>query len=195
MDNNSLVQVYVKSISSSQQNTNYRVIELMEKNGQRAIRIVLGMFEADFIAATLNKKIFKRPMPYGVMSEIFRIYRIDLSEIIIFGANENVIFSKIVMVQDGNRQELTIRISDALALAVETNAPIFVEQNVVDKFFNNFSSEQEMLVNKLPLKDMSPFELKEELKIAVDEEDYEQAALIRDELNNRKKKQLIIVKQ
>ena len=117
-----LIQVYVKSIYTSQNNNNYRVIELGETNGNRVMKVVLGMFEADFIAAALNNKIFKRPMPYSVMNDIFKMYKIDLREIIIFGAKEHVIFSKIVLIQDSNKQEITTRISDALALAIETEA-------------------------------------------------------------------------
>ena len=78
MENKELIQVYVKSIYTSQNNNNYRVIELGETNGNRVMKVVLGMFEADFIAAALNNKIFKRPMPYSVMNDIFKMYKIDL---------------------------------------------------------------------------------------------------------------------
>ncbi|MFC2424971.1 MAG: hypothetical protein ACFNUT_00290, partial [Bacteroidota bacterium] len=53
MENKELIQVYVKSIYTSQNNNNYRVIELGETNGNRVMKVVLGMFEADFIAAAL----------------------------------------------------------------------------------------------------------------------------------------------
>lgn len=188
--NRELVQVYVKSIYTSQNNNNYRVIELSETNGKRVMKVVLGMFEADFIAAALNNKFFKRPMPYNVMNDIFKLYNIELREIIIFGAKDNVIFSKIILFQDGNRQEITTRISDALALAIEVGAPIFVEKYIVEQFFQNLmSNPNEMLVNKMPIQDMSMAELEEELKTAVDEENYEEAASIRDEINRRNNKE------
>ncbi len=190
MENRELVQVYVKSIYTSQNNNNYRVIELSETDGKRIMKVVLGMFEADFIAAALNNKFFKRPMPYNVMNDIFKLYNIELREIIIFGAKDNVIFSKIILIQDGNRQEVTVRISDALALAIEVGAPIFVEKYIVEHFFQNLTSNpNEMLVNKMPIEDMSMAELEEELKTAVDEENYEEAASIRDEINRRNEKE------
>lgn len=190
MENRELVQVYVKSIYTSQNNNNYRVIELSETDGKRIMKVVLGMFEADFIAAALNNKFFKRPMPYNVMNDIFKLYNIELREIIIFGAKDNVIFSKIILIQDGNRQEVTVRISDALALAIEVGAPIFVEKYIVEHFFQNLTSNpNEMLVNKMPIEDMSMAELEEELKTAVDEEKYEEAASIRDEINRRNEKE------
>lgn len=190
MENRELVQVYVKSIYTSQNNNNYRVIELSETDGKRIMKVVLGMFEADFIAAALNNKFFKRPMPYNVMNDIFKLYNIELREIIIFGAKDNVIFSKIILIQDGNRQEVTVRISDALALAIEVGAPIFVEKYIVEHFFQNLTSNpNEMLVNKMPIEDMSMAELEEELKTAVDEEKYEEAASIRDEINRRNRKE------
>ena len=71
MEDKELIQVYVKSIYTSQNNNNYRVIELGETNGNRVMKVVLGMFEADFIAAALNNKIFKRPMPYSVMNDAY----------------------------------------------------------------------------------------------------------------------------
>jgi len=152
------------------------------------MKVVLGMFEADFIAAALNNKIFKRPMPYSVMNDIFKLYKIDLREIIIFGAKEHVIFSKIVLIQDGNKQEITTRISDALALAIETGAPIYVEKYIVEQFFQNLvANPNELLVNKIPTQDMSLAELNEELRIAVEDEAYEEAAKIRDEINRRLK--------
>lgn len=188
--NRELVQVYVKSIYTSQNNNNYRVIELSETDGKRVMKVVLGMFEADFIVAALNNKFFKRPMPYNVMNDIFKLYNIELREIIIFGAKDNVIFSKIILFQDGNKQEVTVRISDALALAIEVGAPIFVEKYIVEQFFQNLTSNpNEMLVNKMPIQDMSMAELEEELKTAVDEENYEEAASIRDEINRRNKKE------
>ena len=182
MENKELIQVYVKSIYTSQNNNNYRVIELGETNGNRVMKVVLGMFEADFIAAALNNKIFKRPMPYSVMNDIFKMYKIDLREIIIFGAKEHVIFSKIVLIQDSNKQEITTRISDALALAIETGAPIYVEKYIVEQFFQNLVANP----NKMPIQDMSLAELNEELRIAVEDEAYEEAAKIRDEINRRR---------
>lgn len=187
MENKELIQVYVKSIYTSQNNNNYRVIELGETNGNRVMKVVLGMFEADFIAAALNNKIFKRPMPYSVMNDIFKMYKIDLREIIIFGAKEHVIFSKIVLIQDSNKQEITTRISDALALAIETGAPIYVEKYIVEQFFQNLvANPNEILINKMPIQDMSLAELNEELRIAVEDEAYEEAAKIRDEINRRR---------
>ena len=187
MENKELIQVYVKSIYTSQNNNNYRVIELGETNGNRVMKVVLGMFEADFIAAALNNKIFKRPMPYSVMNDIFKMYKIDLREIIIFVAKEHVIFSKIVLIQDSNKQEITTRISDALALAIETGAPIYVEKYIVEQFFQNLvANPNEILINKMPIQAMSLAELNEELRIAVEDEAYEEAAKIRDEINRRR---------
>jgi len=187
MEDKELIQVYVKSIYTSQNNNNYRVIELGETNGNRVMKVVLGMFEADFIAAALWGKIFKRPMPYSVMNDIFKMYKIDLREIIIFGAKEHVIFSKIVLIQDSNKQEITTRISDALALAIETGAPIYVEKYIVEQFFQNLvANPNEILINKMPIQDMSLAELNEELRIAVEDEAYEEAAKIRDEINRRR---------
>ncbi len=185
-DNKDLIQVYIKSISASQQNNQYRIIELGETNGKRVMRVVLGMFEAELIAAALGNRIFKRPMPYQVLNDVIKLYHIELREVVIFGAKDKVIFSKLVLEQDTNKQELTVRISDALALAVETGSPIFVERYIVEEFFRNLAENpQEVLVNKLPIEAMSISELEDELNRVVEIEDYEEAAKIRDEIAKR----------
>lgn len=185
-DNKDLIQVYIKSISASQQNNQYRIIELGETNGKRVMRVVLGMFEAELIAAALGNRIFKRPMPYQVLNDVFKLYHIELREVVIFGAKDKVIFSKLVLEQDTNKQELTVRISDALALAVETGSPIFVERYIVEEFFRNLAENpQEVLVNKLPIEAMSISELEDEMNRVVEIEDYEEAAKIRDEIAKR----------
>ena len=188
MEDKDLVQVYIKSIYTPQQNNQHRVIELGETNGNRVMKIVLGMFEAEFIVSALGNRLFKRPMPYQVINEIFKLYKMELREVIIFGTGDTkVIFSKIVLEQDTNKQELTIRISDALALAIETGSPIFVEKYIVEEFFKTLERNPlEVLVSKIPMEDMSIIELENEMKRATDIEDYEEAAKLRDEIARRK---------
>ncbi|MDR3327198.1 MAG: bifunctional nuclease family protein [Prevotellaceae bacterium] len=187
MEDNNLIQVYVKSISAFQEKQNFRIIELGEVNGNRVMRVVIGTFEADYIASALDNKYFKRPMPYDVISDIIKAYKINLKEIIIFSVKQGVIYSKLILDQDTNIQEITIRISDALAVAVETDAPIFIERKIVDDFFKNLLTSIDSKSHK-HVSEMTIEELKEELKRSVDEEDYELAAELRDEISKRNEK-------
>ena len=83
--------------------------------------------------------------------------------------------------------KITTRILDALVLAIETGAPIYVEKYIVEQFFQNLvANPNEILINKMPIQDMSLAELNEELRIAVEDEAYEEAAKIRDEINRRR---------
>jgi bifunctional DNase/RNase len=185
MNSNDLVQVYVRSISAKQDNKNFRMIELADAEGKRVMCVIIGTFEADFIAAALDSRYFKRPMPYDVISNLLKAYRIDLKEIIIFSVKENVIYSKLMLEQDTNAQEITIRISDALALAVETGAPIFVERNILNHFFDILQNQADARNNQAFINEMNLDELNEELQYAAEEENYEFAAKIRDEIKKR----------
>ena len=181
------MQVYIKRLTV-QNNKNFRIIELGEMHSDRMMQIIIGSFEADYIAAAMNNRLFKRPMPYDVISEIFKSYHIELREIIIFAVRDKVIYSKLMLVQGGNIQEIVVRISDALALAIQTSAPIFMEKNIIDGFFKMIDDKAaQYLSGNIPIADMGVEELKNEMSKAVEIEDYERAAEIRDEIKKREK--------
>ena len=180
-----LVQVYVRGINVKN-NKNFRIVELGELRGNRMMQIFIGTFEAEYIAAAMDNRMFRVPMPYDVISEIFKTYHINLREIIIFVVRNKVLYAKLILKQDGDTQEIVVRISDAIALAMQMKVPIFVEKEVVDNFFTIYNTTiEQYLSGDIPLEDMSVEMLKQEMRAAVDEEDYERAAKIRDEIKKR----------
>jgi bifunctional DNase/RNase len=186
MDN--LVQVYVKRLTF-QNNKNFRIIELGELFGNRMMHIVIGSFEAEYIAAVMNNKVFKRPMPYDVIADILKSYRIELCEIIIFAIRSKVLYSRLMLRQGNDVQEIVVRISDALALAIQTGAPIFIEKNILDVFFKMIDNKiEQYLDGNIPLAELNVEELKKEMANAVEDENYERAAEIRDEIKIRENK-------
>ncbi|PID94468.1 MAG: hypothetical protein CSA89_01570 [Bacteroidales bacterium] len=190
MKNKELVQIYIKSVEGSNGRNNFRVLEFLEVGNNNSIpfKITLGMLQSDHIANVLKSNIFKRPVPYSVIKEVFQLYHIDLQEVIIFGIDD-MIFAKIVLIQDVNKKEVTVRISDALALAIEIDTPIFVEKHILEHLHKYSLSDNSVgLNNKLPIKSMSISELQDELKLAVELENYEEAATLRDEIKKRKNK-------
>jgi len=184
MDNN-LVQVYVRGINVKN-NKNFRIVELGELQGNRMMQIIIGTFEAEYIAAAMDNRMFRSPMPYDVISEIFTAYDIKLREIIIFLVRDKVFYAKLMLVRKGNIQEIVVRISDAIALAMQMKAPIFVEKEVVDNFFTTYTTTiEQYLSGDIPFIEMSVEMLQQEMTSAVEEEDYERAAEIRDEIKKR----------
>ena len=183
--NSNLVQVYVRGINI-QNNRNFRVVELGELQGKRMMQIIIGTFEAEYIAAAMDNRIFKRPMPYDVISEIFKSYHICLREIIIFVVRSKVLYAKLILIQNDDTQEIVVRISDAIAMAMQMKVPIFVEKEVVDNFFTIYNTTiEQYLSGDIPLEEMSFEMLKQEMTSAVDDENYERAADIRDEMKKR----------
>ncbi|MDR1544996.1 MAG: bifunctional nuclease family protein [Prevotellaceae bacterium] len=182
-DEHNLVPVYIRKIYATGDRRHFRIIELGEIDSNRVMSIVVGTFEADFIAAAMNTHLFKAPMPYNVMSEIFMLFNIVLREIVIFSVKDNVIYAKLILMQGTAVQEVVVRISDALALAAETKSPIFVEKHVIDRCFRIL--ENKVQNTEIALNDMTGKELKESLNQAVETENYERAAQIRDEIARR----------
>ena len=187
MGNNNLVQVYVRGINV-QNNKHFRIVELGELQGNRMMQIIIGTFEAEYIAAAMDNRIFKRPLPYDVISEIFKSFDIYLHKIIIFVVRNKVLYAKLILVQSDSIQEIVVRISDAIAIAMKMKVPIFVEKEVVDNFFTIYSTTiEQYLAGDIPLEDMSVEMLQQEMVSAVEEENYERAAEIRDELKGRER--------
>ena len=184
MDNN-LVQVYVRGINVKN-NKNFRIVELGELQGNRVMQIIIGTFEAEYIAAAMDNRMFRVPMPYDVISEICKAYDIYLRKIIIFAVRNKVPYAKLILERNGNIQEIVVRISDAIALAMQMKIQIFVEKEVVDNFFTVYSTTiEQYLTGDIPLAEMNVDMLQQEMKNAVDEENYERAAEIRDEIKKR----------
>jgi bifunctional DNase/RNase len=181
-----LVEVYVRQLSF-QNDKGFRIIELGEIHGDRMMQIVIGNFEAEYIAASMDNKIFRRPMPYDVIEAILKEYHILLSKIIIFSVHSNVIYSKLILCRNGDAErEVVVRISDALALAIQTKVPIYIEQNLIDSFFKSFDEKAEQYASgKVPLSDMDMEELQREMQNAVESENYDRAAEVRDEISRR----------
>ena len=181
------MQVYVRRINI-QNNRNFRIIELGELQGNRIMQIVIGTFEAEYIAAAMDNRVFKRPMPYDVISEIFKAYNIYLHKIIIFVVRNNVLYARLILGQENDMQEIVVRISDAIALAMQLKVPIYVEKEVLDNFFTMCGNRiEQYLSGNIPLAELGVDELRKKMSQAAEDENYELAAEIRNEITKREK--------
>ncbi len=184
------------------QSQSYAVL-LSEKHGLRKLPIVIGAFEAQAIAVAIEKVVINRPLSHDLIKNIFTIFQITLKEILIDNLQEGIFYSKLICERDGQEFEIDSRTSDALALAVRFNCPIFTYEFILDAagaIINEPESEeeededidttleslQEETAGTEELGAMSLKDLNERLKEFLDHEDYESAARVRDEIERRK---------
>jgi len=205
----SLVKLTIKGISYSQtQNGAYALI-LNEVDGERKLPIVIGAFEAQSIAIALEKEIKPpRPLTHDLFKSFADRFDILVKQVIIHKLVDGVFYSSIICERDKIEEIIDARTSDAIALALRFNAPIFTYKNILDKagiYLNNptelenqkpddqgvlsspetFGLDAEGNASKDVYKSMSLSELHEALEKAVQNEDYEKAAKIRDEISKR----------
>lgn len=207
----SLVRLNIKGISYSQtQNGAYALI-LNEVGGERKLPIVIGAFEAQSIAIALEKEIKPpRPLTHDLFKNFSDRFEIVVKQVIIHKLVDGVFYSSLICERDGIEEIIDARTSDAIALALRFNAPIFTYKNILDKAGIYLKAdekqreqeekdeeeiiEEELLKEEIELKSeknadykkMSLEELNELLSQAVNQEDYEKAARLRDEISKRK---------
>lgn len=208
----SLVKLNIKGISYSQtQNGAYALI-LSEEDGDRKLPIVIGAFEAQSIAIALEKEIKPpRPLTHDLFKNFSDRFEIVIKQVIIHKLVDGVFYSSIICERDKIEEIIDARTSDAIALALRFNAPIFTYKAILDKAGiylkttpkkrkQKSTKEEEAVIEELitgeDKESVAPkgesytkYTLKELNKMldqAVANEDYEKAARIRDEISKRK---------
>ncbi len=206
----SLVRLKIKGISYSQtQNGAYALI-LNEVEGDRKLPIVIGAFEAQSIAIALEKEIKPpRPLTHDLFKNFSDRFDIIIKQVIIHKLVDGVFYSSIICERDKIEEIIDARTSDAIALALRFNAPIFTYKTILDKagIFLKFSSKEKddkddssIMVDEILQEGetveiqqggndgytkLTIEELNQELNRAVAEENYEKAAKLRDEISKR----------
>jgi uncharacterized protein len=204
----SLVKLTIKGISYSQtQNGAYALI-LNEVDGDRKLPIVIGAFEAQSIAIALEKEIKPpRPLTHDLFKNFADRFGVVIKQVIIHKLVDGVFYSSIICERDKIEEVIDARTSDAIALALRFSAPIFTYKNILDKagvYLNNplekenlesqdsilstpetFGNEAESNDSGSTYSRNSIAELHEFLESAIQNEDYEKAAKIRDEISKR----------
>ena len=174
------------------QSQNYAVI-LGEINGNKKLPILIGSFEAQAIAVAMENMEPNRPLTHDLFKNVLVALNVVLKEVIISNLIEGIFYSQLVCLQNGKEILVDSRTSDAIALAVRFKCPIFAYQNILDEagvVLENENLEDEddddnMINEDDPLGNYSQEDLQDLLNDALSKEDYEQAAIIRDEINKR----------
>lgn len=186
----------IVGLSYSQTQSGAYALVLGESNGKRRLPIIIGGFEAQAIAIELEKMRPSRPLTHDLFKNFADEFKINVSEVIIYNLVEGIFFSRLVCERDDEEIEIDSRTSDAIALAVRFNCPIYTyefvlgsagilldDENSDEIIDDNTTDEEEMdenITHRFTLE-----ELNIQLQEALENEDYEIASKIRDEINRR----------
>jgi hypothetical protein len=192
------IQVDIIGLSTSPSSGGAYALVLGEVEGNRRLPIIIGAFEAQAIALELEKIQPPRPMTHDLLRDLFDAVQGDVVDIVIDELREGTFFAKIRYTVAGEEGQLDCRPSDAVALAVRVDAPIYVAPNVLDEAGIPTDEEEpsEAEESVAPITPARPPEpeaplseaeaIQDQLDKAIAEEDYEKAASLRDELNRIK---------
>ncbi|GAB7257813.1 bifunctional nuclease family protein [uncultured Polaribacter sp.] len=201
----SLIKLTIKGISYSQTQTGAYALVLSEMEGSRTLPIIIGAFEAQSIAIALEKEIRPpRPLTHDLFKTFSDRFLIEIKEVIIHKLVDGVFFSSLICEKNGVQEVIDARTSDAIAIAVRFQAPIYTYENILDKAGVYLKIEEELgltddvedeITSEIDTilevdksdsyAEKSITELHQELDKAVANENYELAAKIRDEISKR----------
>lgn len=203
------IELKILGISSGHTNASYTLI-LEEMEGNRKLPVVIGAFEAQAIAIQIEKIEPPRPMTHDLFRTFSDSFKVTVDEVVVHKLQEGVFYANIVCKDEsGNTQELDARTSDAIAIGVRFDCPIYTYENIMEEagiYLSESGAEEfqqsgtppeatqqeptaeseEESVKEQDLSKLSMSELNDKLSKAIDNEDYILAAKIRDEINRRK---------
>lgn len=197
------IKLEIVGLHLSQTQSGAYAMVLGEDGGNRRLPIIIGGFEAQAIAVELENMTPKRPLTHDLFKNFALSFKINILEVIIYNLKEGVFYSRLICSDEHNNlQEIDARTSDGIAMAVRFNCPIYTYEWILsqagvaiddDSLPIEEPKEKPKEKPKERSKQLYEFstqseeELKESLMRAIDDEAYELASKIRDELNKRKK--------
>jgi bifunctional DNase/RNase len=192
------IKLKVMGISYSQTQSGAYALLLIEENGNRRIPIIIGGFEAQAIVIKLENLEPPRPLTHDLFKKFADQFNIAVIEVMIYKLEEGVFFSRLVCNNGEKEYSIDSRTSDAVAIALRFDCPIYISEDILEKAqLTNSPSETELTTandNENKSESSTKYgtytdeELYKMIDDAVKTEDYEKAAAIRDEIDKRKKK-------
>jgi len=182
----------ILGLSTSPSSGGAYALILNEVNGNRRLPIIIGTFEAQAIALELEHIKPPRPMTHDLLKNMIQNFGANVYQVFINDLSEGTFFAKIMYEENGQQMEQDARPSDAIALAVRFNASIFVAGEILEEagIISEGGEGDELTATaegQEQPKELSKLEkLEKELQTAIDTENYEKAARIRDEIQKLK---------
>jgi len=190
------IELKIVGLSYSQTQSGAYALVLAEKNGKRRLPIIIGGFEAQSIAIELEDMKPSRPLTHDLFKTFTDTFKVKITEIVIFNLLEGVFYSKIVCKDQENvTYEIDARTSDAIAIGLRSKCPVYTFENILDSAGIQLDEEgietkedERFIENKaVESEAISLDELEVKLQEALEDEDYEKASALRDEINKLKK--------
>ncbi len=202
-----LIQLTVKGISYSETQTGAYVLILSETKGDRKLPVIIGGVEAQSIAIALEHEVKpSRPLTHDLFKSFGERFEIAVKQVIIHKLVDGIFYASLICERDKIEEIIDSRTSDAIALSLRYNAPIYTYDSILkkagftaavssgekklseDNWIQNFVTEQSK--NTITLEELSELsvrKLRDLLSTLVLQENYEKAAQVRDELSKRKR--------
>lgn len=194
------VKLSILGISFSQVQAGAYALIFAEENGVRRLPVVIGTPEAQSIAIVMENMKPPRPLSHDLIFNIFTALKIELLEVFIYKFEDGAFFAELLLRQNEIEYRIDSRTSDAVAIALRTNSPIYTTETIMKNMAIVFD-EKEILSGDIQGQDkreekekpkMEEIEvdaLKMRLKEAIEEENYELATKLRDEIKRREEKE------
>lgn len=191
------IKLEIVGLSYSQTQSGAYALVLSEVEGNRRLPIIIGGFEAQAIAIELEKMVPTRPLTHDLFKNFAVTFNINVVEVIIYKLVEGIFYSKLVCEQDGKTIEIDARTSDAIAIGVRFDSPVYTYEDILSSagiLLDESALEQEDLLaeeveesekKEKTIEEASLEELEKQLNNAIDNENYELASRIRDEIKRR----------
>lgn len=192
--NKKKIKLNILGLSYSQTQSGAYALVLAEEEGERRIPIIIGGVEAQSIAIKLEGLEPPRPLTHDLFLNFARAFTIDLLEVIIYKLEEGIFYSELVCFKNNEVIRIDSRTSDAVALSLRFNCPIYTYEEILSKAgivldFGDTKEKEESKPRKVKapssLTSKTIEELRDLLNNAVEAENYEKASEIRDEIKKR----------
>jgi len=190
------IKLEIVGLSYSQTQSGAYALVLSEVEGNRRLPIIIGGFEAQAIAIELEKMVPTRPLTHDLFKNFATTFKIEVKEVVIYKLVEGIFYSKLICEREGETVEIDARTSDAIAIGVRFDCAVYTFENILSSagiLLDETSMEDDELVvenleeeaPKDTIESLSNDDLQGKLNEAIDNEDYELASKIRDEINRR----------
>jgi bifunctional DNase/RNase len=179
---NMLVSMKVLEVTKSISSDGVFLIILKEKDGTQKVPIMVNSDEALHVVTSMKARLGKRPTLPEAFRETLAVAGVQLESVIVYKVERGVYFSSLIVVKDGQMNKVDCNIAEALAVAIRCNSEILMPRQLVDMQCMHEQADGSV---GLPISSVDVSVLKDALKSAIENEDYEMAAKLRDEIKHR----------